>query len=84
MCRYIIEPDPGLIPSRLSKGIFILCSGETPPAVLPSALGSQTSGERGAAGTSPGEATKKLPGREKLYYRNRLRAGCVFGEITHF
>lgn len=40
MCRYILKPCPGLTPSRLSKGIFIF-SGETPPDVLPPALGSQ-------------------------------------------
>lgn len=83
MCRYISKPCPELTPSRLSKGIFIF-SGDTPPAVLPPALGSQTSGRCGATGTSPKEATKMLQGREKLCYGNRLRAGCDLEEVTHF
>lgn len=67
-------------PQQLEEWNFhpLLCSGATPPAVLPPALGSQTSGRYGAAGASLEEATKMLQKREKLCYGNRLRAGYIF------
>ncbi|KAJ7415167.1 hypothetical protein BTVI_38984 [Pitangus sulphuratus] len=52
---------------------LLLCSGETPPAVLLPALGSPAQDGDRPVGAGPEEATKMITGLEHLSFQERLR-----------
>ena len=85
MCAHSPEsqPCPGLHPEQCGQQAKggdsppLLCSHDTPPAVLCPALGAPMSEGHGPAQAGPEEAMKMIRGLEQLPCEDRLRVGGV-------